>query len=823
MKVLLLVTCALVLAHEGLVTLASRPPISGQITWLYAKDLSRGASFVGEVVGLSEVAGLKQKDECRIFHAAPGHYLGVCDSRPPPDCGPGGPEGSDAPPVTYTFVVDTVAEVDAFYRALIGTSRNGTLAVLPKKPRHSEEFDVYAFNFYDRNSLTGLGCYRFEVQSFQDPAWPKPECHPIEGESRRGKEEEEAEGGERQEAGPDSGRHDPQHHATPTRAASRKPHIIHVLADDFGWAEVGYHRDPAAEPAATPVIDGLIRTDALELDRFYTHKICSPSRCAIQTGRAPVHVNVVNVPPETRNDADPEGGYQGVPVNMTGLGTVMAGGGYRTAFVGKWDVGMATAHHTPRARGYERFLGYWHHSNDYWSMDEGTCGGAKIKDLWRQNATFDAPARDLVNAPACSQDNQTPNNGTERCVFEEDVLLAEVKDIVRSHDIESPGSEAAPLFLFWSMHLVHMPLQVPQATLDRFASIDDQYRRKMHAMTSYLDQSLGQLIAELKAKTYEVPATNTGGATAQSSSENRTMWDDTLLVFHSDNGGEIAFAGICGGNNWPLTGGKFSNFEGGIRVNAFVAGGFLPPHRRGQKEDALVTSWDFYASYAALAGVDPTDRRAAAAGLPAHDSIDQGPVLWPQAGTAAAVEGGRPVPEATAGAMVARALAAKDSDAGEEEEAAAAAKSDPRTEIVIGDSANYLPNSDGKTLVGGLIQRGENGTYYKLLVGPADKLHRIAQYTQTGPSWPNKTSHLVPDSKTRLCGRKAKNGCLFELGADPTERKSLAEVMPERFNAMLARVDKLQGSVYSPDRGKTDPAACAQATGPNKGFWGPFV
>ena len=49
--------------------------------------------------------------------------------------------------------------------------------------------------------------------------------------------------------------------------------------------------------------------------------------------------------------------------------------------------------------------------------------------------------------------------------------------------------------------------------------------------------------------------------------KSRKMWKDTLLVFHSDNGGEIMIEGVCGGNNWPLRGGKFSNWEGGIRVN----------------------------------------------------------------------------------------------------------------------------------------------------------------------------------------------------------------------------------------------------------------
>ena len=45
-------------------------------------------------------------------------------------------------------------------------------------------------------------------------------------------------------------------------------------------------------------------------ERFYVHKICSPTRCAIQSGRAPIHVNVQNVKPEAHNPDDAVGGYQ---------------------------------------------------------------------------------------------------------------------------------------------------------------------------------------------------------------------------------------------------------------------------------------------------------------------------------------------------------------------------------------------------------------------------------------------------------------------------------------------------------------------------------
>lgn len=60
--------------------------------------------------------------------------------------------------------------------------------------------------------------------------------------------------------------------------------------------------------------------------------------------------------------------HVGIPVNMTGMAEVLKAQGYSTHIVGKWDVGMATEQHSPWSRGYDTWLGYWHHSNDYWTQ-----------------------------------------------------------------------------------------------------------------------------------------------------------------------------------------------------------------------------------------------------------------------------------------------------------------------------------------------------------------------------------------------------------------------------------------------------------------------
>ena len=441
---------------------------------------------------------------------------------------------------------------------------------------------------------------------------------------------------------------------------------------------------------------------------------------------------------------------------MTTIASYMKKSGYTTRIVGKWDVGMATEDHHPRSRGYDSWLGYWHHSNDYWQHTEEKCDGTPVRDLWSYNAltyaqrvgkqTSDEPALAYANPSWCSQKNQTD----VACVFEEKLFVDEVKAA-----IEAAASSDKPLFLVWSSHLVHYPLQVPSEYVERFSFIDDENRKLNHAMANYLDDAIGQVVALLKE---------------------RDMWNNTILAFHSDNGGEIMGAGICGGNNFPLRGGKFSNFEGGIRVNAFISGGALSPSQRGKRSSGLFTIWDFLATYAqGAAGMkDISDASAVAAGLPDIDSLNQ----WDH------IMG---------------------------------VSTSPRNEIFIGETSALTPNGDGNALAGGLISPP-----YKLLVGAADRLHTISQNTLTGPSWPNSTSKLIPLLHLKTCGRSAAKGCLFNIYDDPSETTSLASQMPKMFESMLQRLDNLSKTVFSPVRGKVDSAACQAAQARNN-TWRPFA
>ena len=97
-------------------------------------------------------------------------------------------------------------------------------------------------------------------------------------------------------------------------AAGAKPHIVLHLADDFGWANAGWHRPEGYREVQTPSMDALVKA-GIELDHAYSYMFCSPTRSSLQSGRLPVHVNVLNLQPTTWNAHDPVSGFAGIPRN----------------------------------------------------------------------------------------------------------------------------------------------------------------------------------------------------------------------------------------------------------------------------------------------------------------------------------------------------------------------------------------------------------------------------------------------------------------------------------------------------------------------------
>lgn len=525
----------------------------------------------------------------------------------------------------------------------------------------------------------------------------------------------------------------------------KQPNILYILLDDWGWGDARWHRtEDNVDSAPKTVHMDELRQQGVEIDRHYVFRVCSPTRSAIQSGRNPLQVNVQNFQPfvtwDTGNNVS---GYAGIPLPMTTIAEHLSRAGYDTHLYGKWDAGMATYGHTPQGRGYKYSIAYWGHGNDYWDYtnpmdcrdETGETKFMRLKELW----AGDRPATDIgKGAEGCSQDQQ------EGCTFEEQLFKTRVMNAIRFRNKDKP------FFIFWAPHLVHVPMEIPQHYEDRWASIKDTDRRIMNAMIEYADDEIKEVVGAL---------------------HEQDIWDDTLIVVHSDNGGYVEGAS----SNYPLKGGKNTNWEGGIRATAFVSGGFLPSSVRGTKMNGLMAAWDWYATFAALAGVDPTDHRADAAGLPPIDSFNMWPMLSGQV------------------------------------------QESPRKYLIIGDTNDVgspLNGSSIVAMVGGIIM-GE----YKLLVGEFD------QASWTPPNGANETERESHYYKRvwETCKTTPRTGCLYNIYKDPEERHNLAVDNRRLFHNMLRIMNRESKKIYNPYRGEAHPDACRVAVDQYGGFLGPFA
>lgn len=216
------------------------------------------------------------------------------------------------------------------------------------------------------------------------------------------------------------------------------PHIIFVLADDYGFNDVSYHALKNGNDTniiLTPTLDALA-AQGVKLENYYVQPVCSPTRAALLTGRYGSHTGI-NVP---LVDSAPGG----LPLDEVLLSQLLRGAGYRTAMVGKWHLGFETWGHTPQERGFDSFFGFYAGSTDYYTL-QSECWPAQWEDgcFSAENGGEPAAGFDLRRGRDVINDSTT---------YSTELFTAEAERLIAAHSTVGP-----PLFLY----LAH---QVPPIT-----------------------------------------------------------------------------------------------------------------------------------------------------------------------------------------------------------------------------------------------------------------------------------------------------------------------------------------------------------------------
>lgn len=351
-----------------------------------------------------------------------------------------------------------------------------------------------------------------------------------------------------------------------------RPNVIFILADDLGWTDLSCYGSRFYE---TPNLDQLAKEGVRFTNAYAACPVSSPTRASFQTGKYPARLHLTDyipggysIPSRKKQIEEycpvlPVDFVQNMPLEELTIGEALKQEGYQTAHIGKWNCSIDSLTY-PQYQGYDINIA---------GCNKGGPGKGGYFSPYHNPYLKDGPEGEYL----------TDRLGDE-CIR----IIRQFKD--------------APFFINLPFYQVHTPLlakpdkvkyfeeKALRMNLDTCRTFDEDpewksmqpyqdashHERLVHsnavyaAMLASMDENIGRIINELKRL---------------------KLYDNTILIFTSDNGGLATSEGSPTSNR-PLRGGKGFTYEGGIREPLIIRmpGVTIP----ATICDEVITSTDYY-------------------------------------------------------------------------------------------------------------------------------------------------------------------------------------------------------------------------------------
>lgn len=342
-------------------------------------------------------------------------------------------------------------------------------------------------------------------------------------------------------------------------AAPKPLNVVFILADDYGWRDLGCYGSTFYE---TPNLDHLAAEGVRFTQAYAACPVCSPTRASIMTGKYPARLHLTDwlpgygdVPWHKLKRPD---FLQHLPLEEVTLAEAAKAAGYATGIVGKWHLG----------------------GEGFFPEDQGFDVNAGGCELGHPPSYF-SPYK-IPKLP----DGPKGEYLTDRLTDEAVKFIEEKKD--------------GPFFLYLAEYAVHNPQQAKPETIEKY--------RKKAATLPPLDGP--EFVPEGTSKARQVQNQPIYAAMIESMDESvgrvlkklaeLGLEENTVVIFTSDNGGLSTSEGSPT-SNLPLRAGKGWLYEGGIREPLLVK--WPGVTKAGTVCDQPVISTDYYPTILEMAGL----------------------------------------------------------------------------------------------------------------------------------------------------------------------------------------------------------------------------